>query len=74
MSNLDSNDPLEHLMLNNSITKNENPEVADCAQLLEASPPISFSLAKVESLQDENKPSSNEIKAPDLELKPLCSS
>jgi len=50
VSNLDSNDPLEHLMLNNDTTKDENPKVAECAQLLEASPSIVFSLAKVESL------------------------
>jgi len=31
MSNLDFNDPLEHLMLNDSTTKDENPEVAMCA-------------------------------------------
>jgi len=31
VSNLDSNDPLEHLMLNDSTTKDENPEVAMCA-------------------------------------------
>ena len=73
MFNLDSNDPLEHLMLNNSTTKDENPKVAKCAQLLEASPPILFSLAEVESLQDEHNPSSYEIKAPDVELKPLPS-
>ena len=61
-------------MLNNSTTKDEHPEVAECAQLLEASPLILSSLAKVESLQDESKPSSYEVKAPDVELKPLISS
>ena len=40
MCNRRSNNPLEHLMLNNSTTKDENPEVAMCAQLLDASPPI----------------------------------
>jgi len=74
MSNLDSNNPLEHLMLNDSITENENPEVAMCAQLLEASPPIPPSLTKVEPLKDENKASSDEAKAHELELKPLPSS
>ena len=58
--NLDSNDPLERLMLNDSTTKDENPKVAMCAQLLEASPPIPPSLAKVEPLKVEKKPSSDE--------------
>jgi len=39
-------------MLNNSTTKDENSEVAECAQLLEASPPIPPPLTKVELLQD----------------------
>ena len=72
--NLDSNDPLEHLMLNNSTTTDENPEVAEHAQLLEASPPIPPALAKVESLQDKSKPSPDEVKAPEVELKPFPSS
>jgi len=71
VSNLDSNNPLKHLMLNNSTTKDEHLGVGECAQLLEASPPIPPSLAKVESLQDESKPSSDEVKAPDVELKTL---
>jgi len=29
--NLDPKDPLDHLMLNNSTTEDEDPEVADCA-------------------------------------------
>jgi len=70
-SNINSNFPLEHLMLNNSSTENENPEVAECAKLLEASPPILPSSAKVELLQDENKPLSDFTKAPEVELKPL---
>ena len=37
------NDPLEHLMLNNSTTEDENPEVAEFTTLLEASPLISLS-------------------------------
>jgi len=73
-SNINSNDPLEHLMLNNSIIEDENSEIAECAQLLEASPPIMSSLTKVELLQDESKPSSDEAKAPWVELKPLPSS
>jgi len=61
-------------MLNNSTTKDENFEVPECAQLLETSPSIPPSLAKVELLQDESKPSSDEVKAPQVELKPLFSS
>jgi len=37
MSNLNSNDYLEHLMLNDSTTKDENPKVTLCAQYLEDS-------------------------------------
>ena len=74
ISNLDSNDPLAHLMLSNSTSKDENLDVAECAQLLEVSPLIQPSIAKVESLQDENKPSPNEEKALEVELKPLLSS
>ena len=58
-SNINSNDLLEHLMLNNSTTEDENSEVVECAQLLEASPLIPPSLTKVELLQDESKPSSD---------------
>jgi len=36
ISNLNSNDPLKHLLLNDSTTKDENPNVAMCAQILEA--------------------------------------
>ena len=53
-SNIDSNDPLEHLMLNNSTTEDENPEIVECAQLLEASLPIWPSSSKVELLKDES--------------------
>ena len=74
VSNNNSNDPLEHLMVNNTTTKDGNPEVAECAQLLGTSPPIPPTLDKVESLQDERKPSFDEVKAPDVELKPLPSS
>ena len=38
ISNVVSNDSLENLMLNDSTTKDENPEVAMCTQLLKASP------------------------------------
>jgi len=41
---------------------------------LEASPPIPPSLAKVEQLKVENKPSSNEVRALEAELGPLHSS
>jgi len=71
-SNINSNDPLEPLMLNNSTTEDENPEVAECAKLLEASPPISPSSTKMEFLKDESKPSSDWAKAPEVELEPLC--
>jgi len=74
MSNCDSNDPLQHLLLNNNTTKDKNPDVAKCAQLLEVFQPISPSIAKVEPLQDENKPSSEVAKVPEVELKPLPSS
>ena len=50
-SNIDSNDPLEHLILNDSTAKDENSKVAICAQLLEASPPIPPFLVKVEPLK-----------------------
>ena len=73
-SNINSNDPLKHLMLSNSTTEDENPKVAECAKLLEASPPISPSSTKVELMQDESKPSSDLAKAPEVELKPLPSS
>ena len=46
VSNLDSNDPLEYLMLNNSTTKDENPVGGMYAQLLEASAPILPSLLR----------------------------
>jgi len=74
MSNLDSNNPLNHLMLNDDTTKDENREVSMCAQILEASPPIPPSLVKVEPLEVENKPSSDKAQAPKAELKPLLSS
>jgi len=38
VSNVDSNDSIEHLMLNDNTTKDENPKVATCAQFLKASP------------------------------------
>ena len=38
VSNVVSNDSLEHVLLHDSTTKDENLEVAMCAQYLEASP------------------------------------
>jgi len=38
ISNHQSDDPLKHCILNDSSAKDTNPEVAMCAQLLEASP------------------------------------
>ena len=61
-------------MLNNSTIEDENPEVAECAQLLEASPLILPLVTKVELLQDESEHSSDEVKAPEVKLKPLPSS
>jgi len=61
-------------MLNNSTTEDENSEVVECAQLLKASPPIPPSFTKVDLLQDEITPSSDEVKAPEVELKPFPSS
>jgi len=61
-------------MLNNSTTEDENPQVVECAKLLEASPPTRHSSTKMELLQGENKPSSNWAKAPEVELKSLPSS
>jgi len=39
-SNVVSKDSFENLMLNDSTTKDENPEIAMCAQYLEASPQV----------------------------------
>jgi len=74
VSNLDSNDPLEHLMLNDSATKDATPKLAIRTQLLEASPPIPPSLGKVEPLKVENKPLSDAVRAHEVELKSLRSS
>ena len=40
VSNVDSNDSLDHLLLNDSTTKDENSKVAMCTQYLEASPQV----------------------------------
>ena len=50
MSNLNSKDSFEHLMMNDSTTNDENPEVALCAQYLEASLQVLPSQAKVKPL------------------------
>ena len=67
-------DSLEHLLFNDSNTKDENPEVVMCAQYLKASPQVSPSQAKVEILKIEEEPLSDEGQAPKVELKPLPSS
>jgi len=74
VSNVVSNDSLEYLMLNDSTNKDENPEVALCAQYLEASPEVLPSQDKVEPLKVKEKPSSEEEQPPEVELKPLPSS
>ena len=61
-------------MLNDSTTEDENPEVALCAQYLEASPQVPPFQAKVEILKVEEEPLSDEDQAPKIELKPLPSS
>ena len=57
VSNVVSNDCLEHVLLNDSTTKDENPEVVMCAQFLEASPQVPSCQAKVEILKVEEEPS-----------------
>ena len=53
-------------MLNNRITEDENPEIAEFAKLLETSPQILFCSSKVELLQDVSRPSSDWEKAPEV--------
>jgi len=74
VSNVVSNDSLEHLLLHDSTTKDENLEVAMCAQYLEASPQISPCQVKVEILKVEEEPFTNGEQALKIELKPLPSS
>ena len=57
ISNVVSNDSLDHLMSNDSTTRDENPEVAMYAQYLEASPQVSPSQATVKTLKVEEKSS-----------------
>jgi len=51
------NDSLKHLLLNDSTTEDENPEVAMCAQYLKDSPQVLPCQAKVEILKVEEEPS-----------------
>ena len=74
VSNVVSNDSLKHLLLHDSTTKDENPEVAMCAQYLEASPKVPPCQAKVEILKIEEEPLTDEEQAPKVEFKPLPSS
>jgi len=45
-SNINSNGPLEHLMLNNNTIEEENSKVAECVQLLKASPQFRLPLLR----------------------------
>ena len=74
VSNNVSDDPLEHCLLNDGTTQDENPEVAMCAEFLEASPPDSPCFATMESLVHDKASSIDKEHAPEVELKPLPSS
>jgi len=74
ISNVVSNNFLEHVLLHDSTIKDENPEIAMCAQYLEASPQVPPCQAKVEILKVEEEPLTDEEQAPKVELKPLPSS
>jgi len=74
VSNVVSNDSLEHLLLHDSTTEDDSLEVAMCAQYLEASLQVRSCQAKVEILKVEEEPLTNEEQAPKVELKPLPSS
>ena len=63
ISNRESSDPLERYILNDSSTKDANPELAMFSQFLEASPPVPPVLAKAETLVSDAKSSSNEERA-----------
>ena len=71
ITNQVSIDPLEHCMLNDGTTKDDNHKVAMFAQLLEAFPQIRLALAKVEALISDDKSLCNEKCALEVELKPL---
>jgi len=51
VSNVVSNDSVEHLLLHDSTTKDENLEVTMCTQYLEASPQVSSCQTKIEILK-----------------------
>jgi len=55
-SSNDFHDPLERCLLNDGTTWDENPEVAMCAQFLEASPIVNPALAKAETLIHDEAP------------------
>ena len=74
ISNHESDDPLAHCMLTDRSTKGVSPEVAMCAQLLEASPQVLPTVTKAETLVSDAKSSSDEKRAPLVELKSLPSS
>ena len=74
VSNVISNDSLEHLLLNDSTIEDENPKVAMCAQYLEVSPQVPPCQAKVKILKVEEEPLFDEEQVPKVELKPLPSS
>jgi len=61
-------------MLDGGTTKDENLKVAKCAKLLESSPQVLPTLAKVAQLVTDGKPLSNEEHSPKVELKPFPSS
>jgi len=60
VSNVVSNDCLEHVLLHDSTSEDENPKVAMCAQFLEASPQVPPCQAKVEILKVEEEPLTDE--------------
>ena len=74
VSSVVSNDSLEHVLLHDSTTKDEKPEVAMCAQYLEATPQASPFQAKVEILKVEEETLTDEEQASKVKLKPLLSS
>jgi len=67
-------DPLEHGMLHDGTSKDENFDAAMCAHFLEASPQILPSLARVEDLMSDDKSLFDKERAPKVELKPIPSS
>jgi len=69
ISNNVSNDPLEHCILNDGTSKDENLEIAIYAQFLEASPQVPLTFAQVEVLVNDYTPSSNEKHAPQGRIK-----